>query len=76
MADRATRRFRIYQDEVKLRHTSHWDMDTMSRSELDAYMTGNQQHADPSNEAGPTHIPDPPAESAWSRFLRAILPAR
>lgn len=28
--------FRIFIDDVKLRHTSHWDEDFMSREELDA----------------------------------------
>ncbi|MDX5363770.1 MAG: hypothetical protein LPJ91_06425 [Pseudazoarcus pumilus] len=28
--------FRIFIDDVKIRHTSHWDEDFMSREELDA----------------------------------------
>lgn len=28
--------FRIFIDEVKIRHTSHWDEDFMSRAELEA----------------------------------------
>lgn len=30
------KRFRIFIDDVKIRHTSHWDEDFMSREELDA----------------------------------------
>lgn len=28
--------FRIFIDDLKIRHTSHWDEDFMSREELDA----------------------------------------
>lgn len=28
--------FRIFIDDVKIRHTSHWDEDFMSREELEA----------------------------------------
>ncbi len=33
--DSPRRRLKIYQEEVKLRHTSHWNWDYMSREELD-----------------------------------------
>ena len=29
---------KIVREEVKDRHTSHWDLDLMSRAELEAYM--------------------------------------
>ncbi|MCK9259005.1 MAG: hypothetical protein RBT39_09340 [Azoarcus sp.] len=32
------RKFRIIQDEVKLAHTSHWDLDYLGRAEFDALM--------------------------------------
>lgn len=76
MAESSKRKFRIFQDEVKLRHTSHWDMDTMSRAELEAYMDGD---SDPRTTAGKTTPGVPPvraADNAWSRFLRACLPGR
>ena len=76
MADRATRKLRIFQDEVKLRHTSHWDMDTMSRSELDAYMSSEHRQSRADTQDAPTTQPAAVPESAWSRFLRAVLPVR
>lgn len=76
MADRATRKFRIFQDEVKLRHTSHWDMDTMSRSELDAYMNSEHRQSCADTQEAPATRPVAVPESAWSRFLKAILPVR
>ena len=30
---------KIVREEIKDRHTSHWDMDMMSREELEAFMT-------------------------------------
>lgn len=45
--------FRIFIDDLKIRHTSHWDEDFMSRAELDAvYATS------------PTAPEAPPAEPA------------
>lgn len=76
MADQATRRLKIFQDEVKLRHTSHWDMDTMSRSELDAYMSAEHQPVGTVTHDTPTTLPAAVPESAWSRFLKTILPVR
>ncbi|PKO79605.1 MAG: hypothetical protein CVU19_16915 [Betaproteobacteria bacterium HGW-Betaproteobacteria-13] len=32
------RRFSIIQDEVKLAHTSHWDLDYLGQAEFDALM--------------------------------------
>ncbi|MAA74551.1 MAG: hypothetical protein CMN28_07585 [Salinisphaeraceae bacterium] len=34
----ARRRLKIYRDEVKERHTPHWDLDTMSQAEFDYVM--------------------------------------
>lgn len=33
------RKFKIYVDELKLAHTRHWDLDYLSRADLDALMT-------------------------------------
>lgn len=77
-----TKRMKIYQDEVKLRHTSHWDLDTMSRAEYEAYMSGR------SPAGGPPPRPAPERHAAtvavgvctaaratlWERFLRACMP--
>lgn len=88
MTDKTTRRMRIYQDEVKLRHTSHWDIDSMSRAELEAYMAGEldlpNAHVPPTDQASTNQVvtqacgtvrPSPPP-TMWERFLRACLPAR
>jgi hypothetical protein len=47
--------FRIFIDDVKIRHTSHWDEDFMSREELEA------AYAAPSGEESfkPGGKPDP-----------------
>ena len=34
---------RWFRDEVKDRHTSHWDLDMMSREELEAMMAGSEK---------------------------------
>ncbi|MFT6093941.1 MAG: hypothetical protein ACJA2Q_001842 [Pseudohongiellaceae bacterium] len=34
---------RLFREEVKDRHTSHWDMDMMSREELEAMMAGSEK---------------------------------
>ena len=37
--DTAAKSKKIVREEIKDRHTSHWDMDMMSRAELEALMT-------------------------------------
>lgn len=37
--DIASKPKKIVREEIKDRHTSHWDMDMMSRAELEALMT-------------------------------------
>jgi hypothetical protein len=34
---------RLFREEVKDRHTSHWDLDMMSREELEAMMAGSEK---------------------------------
>ena len=33
---------KVLSEEIKDRHTSHWDMDMMSRAELEALMKGRE----------------------------------
>lgn len=33
---------RLFREEVKDHHTSHWDMDLMSREELETMMAGSK----------------------------------
>ena len=47
----AKKRFKIFIDAVKLRHTSHWDTDMMSRAELEAAY-GIGEKADNKDESG------------------------
>lgn len=42
------RKFRIFQDEVKLAHTSHWDLDYLGQAEFDALMKAPAVGADDS----------------------------
>lgn len=34
---------RLFREEVKDRHTSHWDLDMMSREELEEMMAGKKK---------------------------------
>ena len=77
-----TKRMKIYQDEVKLRHTSHWDLDTMSQADYEAYMNGQS----PAGGSPPRPPPEQRTASVavrvcttapatlWERFLRACMP--
>lgn len=72
---------KIYQDEVKLRHTSHWDADFMSRAEFEAHM-GSTRREDADRGDG-SDAADRPAtqdrgradgrgrQSWWDRFMQA-----
>lgn len=44
-------KMQIFQDEVKLAHTKHWDIDMMSRAELEAYMAAQASPGAPSSAA-------------------------
>jgi hypothetical protein len=35
---------RIFREQVKDRHTAHWDLDMLSREELEAVMSQGQQN--------------------------------
>lgn len=37
-----TSKFRIYQDELKLRHTTHWDLDYLGAADYEAVMKGGK----------------------------------
>ena len=42
------KRWKIFQEEAKTRQTSHWDLDYMSREQLDAlYNVGPEEQATP-----------------------------
>jgi hypothetical protein len=40
------RKLKLIRDDVKERHTSHWDLDYLSREELERLMTGKPEAAD------------------------------
>ena len=79
------RKLCIVQDEVKLRHTTHWDMDYLSRDELDAMMrkpagpipapVSEQTRLTPS-EPTPAVAPESDADTGWQRALPAWLRRR
>lgn len=51
------KRFRIFIDDVKIRHTSHWDEDFMSRAELEAaYGKGAETPKEDAGEAEPPPV--------------------
>lgn len=74
---------KIYQDEAKLRHTSHWDADFMGRAEFEAYMGSARREgawcgdgSDASDrpvkregERGDGHG----TPSWWDRFMQACI---
>jgi len=47
---------RLFREEIKDKHTSHWDLDMMSREELEAVMA-KKDKASPSKD--PKQAPDP-----------------
>lgn len=55
----ASRKFKIYRDEIKLAHTGHWDLDYLSQAELDALMTPKCP-ADLAAEQTPYKVPGKP----------------
>lgn len=40
------KRLKVFIDDVKLRHTSHWDQDYMTREEMDKAYAKEKQEAD------------------------------
>lgn len=40
---------RIFREQVKDRHTSHWDLDMLSKEELDALMSAQSGSTDVAN---------------------------
>jgi len=48
MSEPQVKHKKIVREEVKDRHTSHWDLDLMGRAELEAYMS--QEKNDESNQ--------------------------
>ncbi len=82
MADNNKKKLKIFQDEIKLRHTTHWDLDAMSRAELEAYMQGNGAAVTQTPPAAYTPQAAPPISAqqdsgnAWTRFMRCLLPGR
>ena len=50
---RFRRRWKIYQEEAKLRHTSHWDMDYMSREQIEALYGHDPASPDTGAEPAP-----------------------
>lgn len=45
------KKFKIYQDEIKTRHTSHWDWDYLSTEELEALMDEQREREAAAREA-------------------------
>lgn len=41
---------RLFREEIKDKHTSHWDLDMMSREELEAFMA-NKTARDPAEKS-------------------------
>ena len=46
--------FRIFIDDVKIRHTTHWDEDFMSREELEAAYAAPSEESPSPPEAEPS----------------------
>ena len=47
------RKFKIYQDELKLRHTTHWDLDYLDAADYEAVMKGEKAVPEVSQAAAP-----------------------
>ena len=46
-------KFKIYQDELKLRHTTHWDLDYLGAADYEGVMKGGKPPSAPSPELSP-----------------------
>ncbi len=70
MQQKQRNKLKIYLDDVKERHTTHWDLDYMSSAELDAAMTprSGQRHAGLSRK--------PEREGLIAAILKRIFPNR
>lgn len=58
---RRTLRFMVYQDALKLAHTSHWDLDYLDRAAFDALMAGSVNDTAP---GPPSVVPSPISDPA------------
>ncbi len=63
-------KFRIYQDELKPRHTTHWDLDYLGAADYEAVMKGEKTLPEPSQAAAPE-----PTSSARA-WLDSLLAGR
>jgi len=57
MSDKPRKKARVIREAVKDRHTSHWDLDYLSRAELEDLMEKNRQ-------ADETDEPDAPGQGS------------
>lgn len=61
------KKFKIYQEEVKERHTSHWDWDYLSTEEIEALMDEQRQREAATRAAAQT------GQSGLITRLRGLL---
>ena len=67
--DKAEKKTRIYKDQAKDRHTTHWDMDYLPRKEVDALYAESEkkQHKKESDmEGDPTRI-------GWTLIIAGVV---
>ncbi|MEQ8408243.1 MAG: hypothetical protein RKH07_08210 [Gammaproteobacteria bacterium] len=53
------RKQRIMREQVKDRHTSHWDLDMLSHDELEKLMGKPSEQADNANHQSDPRLPKP-----------------
>ena len=53
------RKQRIMREQVKDRHTSHWDLDMLSHDELEKLMGQQSGHTDPASQQADPRLPKP-----------------
>lgn len=63
MKDR--KRFKIYHDEAKHHHTSHWDWDYQTYRELEGENV--------KNKSAPANVTTPPTKRSIRSFLKALF---
>lgn len=58
MKSRRGRKIKLFREDVKDRHTSHWDLDLLSREDLERLMAADQSDGDDAATESTRRQPD------------------
>ena len=65
---------KIFQDEIKQQHTSHWDLDYMTSAQIEAALEDGKRNSAHGN-VGHSKIEDSEAPSWWTRLTSRLTRA-